>query len=103
MSSINKSYGYYELEGKEFGPHRVGIKTKLQYEKTSKARGWKADENPFTTTLFFVWHASQKEHGLSFEDFSAQVDDVAIVDEDDEAEDGELGLDPTQTGTGDAS
>ncbi|QTF71765.1 hypothetical protein [Arthrobacter woluwensis] len=102
MSSINKSFAYYELEGKEFGPHRVGIKTKLQYEKTAKNRGWKSDEHPFTTTLFFAWHASQAEHGLTFEDFSAQVEDVAIVDASDQTEDG-LGLDPTQTATGDAS
>lgn len=103
MSNINKSYAYYELDGKVYGPHRIGLKTKLQYEKTAKVRKWNSDDDAVTTLAFWTWHASQQEHGLTFDDFLARVEDVNVETPEPAGEDGELGLDPTQTGTGDAS
>lgn len=96
--AIKKIQAYYELDGAEHGPFRVGIKTKLQYEKTAKARGWDADGNPFTTALFWAWHAGREAgaHDLSYELFADAVTDAVVVPDGDGESDG-LDLDPTLT------
>lgn len=95
--AITKTLAYYELDGVEHGPFRVGIKTKCQFEATAKARRWDLESQPFTTAKFWAWHASKEAgaHELSYEDFEQQVTD-AIVTTPDGDETG-LGLDPTLT------
>lgn len=95
-----KTLAYYELDGQPvMGPVRVGLKTKLQYERTSKARGWDVESQPFTTSLFWAWHASKLagNHDLSFDDFSSQAVDTWLVTEDGAA------VDPTNQGSTDIS
>lgn len=85
MSQIKKMFGYYEdQDGNERGPFRVTLADKLQYEKTAKARNWDADDHPFTTDLFMVWHASRRngEHSLSFDDFRDAVVDTSLSTDD---------------------
>jgi hypothetical protein len=96
--AIKKINAYFELDGKEHGPFRVGMKTKLQYEKTAKARGWDVEDTPFTTALFWAWHAGKEAgaHDLSYEIFADAVTDAVVETLGDVESDG-LDLDPTQT------
>lgn len=86
-----------ELEDGRTLKARVGIATKMQWEKSAKAQGWNADDNPFTVNLFWAWHATRHagQHDLSWESFvAAAVDaDLDVV----EAPAGEADPDPTQT------
>lgn len=93
MATISKQFGIYELNG-EVNRVRIGLKSKLQYETTAKARKWgNAEDAPFQTQAFWTWHAAKEagQHDLSFEDFIDQVDDVIVTmdDEDDAIADDE--------------
>ena len=94
--AIKKINAFYELDGVEHGPYRVGIKAKLQYEKTAKARGWDVEANPFTTALFWAWFAGKEAgaHDLTYELFSDAVTDAVVVTD---GEGDGLDLDPTLT------
>lgn len=86
MSAIKRIFGYYELDGEEFSV-RIGLKSKLQYETTARARKWPASEDaPFQAQAFWTWHAA-KERGLTdltYEEFIDQVEDVVVDMPDDE-------------------
>lgn len=88
MATIKKQFGIYELND-EVHRVRIGLKSKLQYETTAKARKWgDAEEQPFNAMAFWIWHAAKDRglHELSFEDFIDEVVDIAVDDgsEDDE-------------------
>ncbi|MEZ2371036.1 hypothetical protein [Arthrobacter sp. RCC_34] len=100
LNTPQRSTAYYETkDGDIHGPYRVGIASKLQYEKTAKARGWDADEKPFTLNLFFAWHASKQAgaHEQTFDEFTAATFDAWITYED------VPGLGPTQSAPADES
>lgn len=62
--AMTKYVGYIELEtGEEIGPFRVGLKTKIQAGKTSKARGWQQERDAAEISAFMAWHAA-KSKGL---------------------------------------
>lgn len=99
MSTIKKQFGTYELDGVVHGPFRIGLKTKLQFEKTAKARKWEAESDPITTITFWTWHASKLAgaHELTWEDFIAQVEDIHVGDEDGSDVDEENPTEPVGT------
>lgn len=83
MAKIKRLEGYYLAAGEEHGPFKVGLKTKLQYERTARARKWGgAEEEPLKVTAFWVWHAAHEagEFEGDFETFLETVDDADVVD-----------------------
>lgn len=85
MTEIKKQFGLYELDGKVYGPVRIGLKSKLQYERTAKQRKWDAETEPMHAITFWIWHAAKERglHELSFDEFIEQVEDVQTDDSDD--------------------
>ncbi|NQD40914.1 hypothetical protein [Glutamicibacter halophytocola] len=85
--AMKKQYGTYLLnDGTEHGPFHVKIQTKIQFEKTAKARKWDAEDDPNQSAAFMTWHASKLsgEHSMSFDEFMESIDDVyfQFTDED---------------------
>lgn len=56
------------------------LSTKLAYERSARANRWTPDDNPFTTTAFFSWHAARAAgaHSLSWDEFLAAALDVGV-------------------------
>lgn len=77
--AMKKQFGSYLLkDGTEHGPFHVKIQTKIQFEKTAKARKWDAQDDANQSAAFMTWHASKQagEHTMSFEEFMDAIDDV---------------------------
>lgn len=79
---MQKYVGFIEMnDGTEFGPIRVGLATKIQAEKTSKANNWAPDRDGATINSFMAYHAA-KTAGLidiTWDEFKANVLDATTA------------------------
>lgn len=80
---MQKFVAFIEMEdGTEFGPIRIGLKTKIQAEKSSKANNWSQERDSAVINSFMSWHAAQTAGAfdLTWEEFSANVFDANTVE-----------------------
>lgn len=89
MAGITKYVAYIELDsGKELGPVRVGLKTKIQAGKTAKAQGWNQERDAVLLNAFMAWHAAKAEGlvDMPWDEFLnvARDTDVQMLEDDDE-------------------
>lgn len=99
MGAIRKFQGFIEyLDGREIIGFRVGLKTKIQAEKTARAQGWKPEADAATMNAFMAWHAAH-EQGLITEKWAEFVDavmDASTVEMEDDGAAAEDSDDPTE-------
>lgn len=84
---MKKQIGSFELEnGTVVENIRIGMKDKIQLERTARVRSWEPEKDVFTTTAFLVWHASKRlgHTALSYDDFMKEVEDAQLTFDDDE-------------------
>lgn len=79
---MQKFVGYIEMQdGTEFGPVRIGLKTKMQAEKSAKANNWSQERDGALLNAFMAWHAAQAEglFDLTWEEFNDNVFDATTM------------------------
>lgn len=85
---MKKQIGSFELEnGTVVENIRIGLKDKLQLERTARVRSWEPEKDVFTTTAFLVWHAAKRlgHTELSYDDFVKDVEDAQLSFDEDPA------------------
>lgn len=96
---MQKFVAFIEMQdGTEFGPVRIGLKTKIQAEKSARANNWTQERDGATLNAFMAWHAAKEvgEITLTWDEFLAHVFDANTV-ELDKVEGETDAEDPTQT------
>lgn len=97
--TMPKYVGFIELkDGTEHGPFRIGLATKIQTSKTTRANGWDPERDQGILNGFMAWH-SARERGLiemGWDEFLEQVEDAVTVKQ--ESQDTEDEEDPTKPG-----
>lgn len=87
---MQKQFASYETtDGTVHENIRVGLKDKLQCERTAKRNQWDAEHDGFLMSAFLAWHASKRIgiHTLGFEEWKDTVEDVLVVNRDAEGTD----------------
>lgn len=97
---MNQTIANVELTDGTILRARVGIHTKIAWEKAAKANKWNHEDNPFTVSLFWGWHATRHagQHDDSYDEFTRRVADAQLKEvttDTDEADE-----DPTRTAPG---
>lgn len=80
---MQKYIGFIEMQdGTEFGPIRIGLKTKMQTERSTKANNWSTSNDVSTINAFMCWYAGKEagEFDMSWDEFLAQVFDANTVE-----------------------
>lgn len=80
---MQKFVAFIEMQdGTEFGPIRIGLKTKIQSEKTAKANNWSQERDTATLNAFMAWHAAQTvgAFDLTWDEFTANVLDATTAE-----------------------
>lgn len=80
---MSKSYGSFEMaDGTEVSGIRIGLKDKLQLERTAAAKRWDTEKQFYTTGAFLVWHAAKRQghlpDGMTYEQFVEQCEDIDV-------------------------
>lgn len=77
---MQKFVAFVEMkDGTDFGPIRIGLKTKMQAEKSSKANNWSQERDGAILNAFMAWHAGQQAgvFDLTWDEFNENVFDAS--------------------------
>ena len=84
MQRMPKAVAFIEMkDGREFGPVRVGLKSKMQGSRTAKAKGWDQTRDAVQIAAVMAWHAAREAghlDGVSYEQFEDQALDAGVYD-----------------------
>ncbi|MGJ9424728.1 hypothetical protein ACHABX_02655 [Nesterenkonia halotolerans] len=104
-----KIFGFIELaDGTEHEDFRVGLPSKLQAERTARARNWDPETQHNQVAAFTAWHAACKVHKLidmTFDEFMDTAVDAGVYHEDpeDKNPESDYAEDPTRADQSDDS
>lgn len=101
MSKFTRTFITIETVNAEFLTARIIFADQMQYEKTSRARGWNPEKDQALSNLFMAWQSLLRtgQHDLSWEDFQEFAIDTQVETKDIDTETGEeitAAGDPTQ-------